>query len=185
LRSSVPCCVGLARVIGILSCLLVVTACGSAGDAKDAAGSSGEGEQVRTLTKEQALQRAKEHVKKVVAALPVEPSLSKQSGGSMECADPSDNGPRGRYTVDRTYWLNDLPKDRNAEFVNTLYRYWKNNNYRILTDERARDDSFISVEHNGDAFRMSVTQSDEGNLSLGASSPCVWPDGVPPSSTEE
>ena len=180
-----PCHGGLARLVGLLGCLLVVTACASTGASHDATGSSGKGEQVRTLTKEQALQRAKEHVNKAVAALPVEPSLEKQDPTSMECADPSDNGPRGRYTVDQGYRLNDLPKDRNTEFVNTLYRYWKNNNYRILTDERARDDKFVSVEHNGDAFRMSVTNSGPGKLTVGASSPCVWPDGVPPSSSEE
>jgi len=139
---------------------------------------------MRTLTKEQAAERADEHIKRAVAALPVDPSLSMQEPLPMECADPSDNGPRGRYTIDRRYRLEDLPKDRNTEFVNTLYQYWKNNNYRILADKRARDDKFISVEHNGDGFRMSVTNSGPGKLTIGASSPCVWPDGVPPSSTE-
>src|SRR5699024_10908338 len=166
-RRSSDLCGGLARLVGLLGCLLVVTACASTGASHDATGSSGKGEQVRTLTKEQALQRAKEHVNKAVAALPVEPSLSKQSGGSMECADPSDNGPRGRYTVDRTYWLNGLPKDRNTEFINTLYQYWKNNNFRIVADKRDRDNKTVLVEHNGDGFRMGVTQSDEGDLSLG------------------
>src|SRR5699024_12318371 len=133
---------------------------------------------MRTLTKEQALQRAKEHVNKAVAALPVEPSLEKQDPTSMECSDPSDNGPRGRYTVDQGYRLKDLTKDRNTEFVNTLYRYWKNNNYRILTAERARDDKFISVEHNADAFSKAVTHSEPGKLTVGALSQCYGPVGV-------
>lgn len=140
---------------------------------------------MRTLTMEQASQRAQEHIKNAVAALPVEPSLRLQDDSSMECLDPSDNGPRGRYEVGETYWLDGIPKERNSEVINTLYRYWKNNNYRILADDRTDEDMFISVEHNGDAFRMSVQQSVQGDLSLGASSPCVWPDGVPPSSSKQ
>src|SRR5699024_3378780 len=151
--------VGLARIAGLLSCLLLFAACGGAGDANNTADSSGKEEQMRTLTKEQAAERADEHIKSAVAALPVEPSLSMQEPLPMECADPSDNGPRGRYTINRRYRLNDLPKGRNTEFVNMLYRYWKHNNYRILDDDRSADNKFISVEHNGDGFRMSVINS--------------------------
>jgi len=140
---------------------------------------------MHTLTTEQAAQRAKEHVQHAVAALPIQPSLTKKSGLSTECLDPDDDGPQGRYEVDRSYWLDDIPKDRNTEIVNTLHQHWKNNNYRILSDKRASDDKFISVEHNGDGFQMSVLQSDEGDLSLGAASPCVWPDGAPPSSAQQ
>lgn len=100
----------------------------------------------------------------------------------MECLDPDDDGPRGRYEVGRTYWLDGLPAGSNGEVVDALYQYWVNNGYRVLTDERSASEMFVSVEHNGDAFRMSVTESFGGDLSLGASSPCVWPDGVPPSS---
>lgn len=98
-----------------------MAACANTGESNDSTGSSEEGEQVRTLTKEQAIQRAKAHIKNTVAALPVEPSLSKQSGGSMECLDPDDNGLWGRYEINRTYWLNDTPKDRNVALVDILY----------------------------------------------------------------
>lgn len=176
---------GHARLVGILAllgCLLLVTGCGSTGDSGNGTGASGKGDDMRTLTKDQAAQRVEEHIKRAVAALPVNPSLSPLGGGSMECEDPSDNGPRGRYEVDKTYWLDDISTNRSDEFVETLYQYWKNNNYRILTDERSADDTSIWVEHNEDSFRMSIAQNEEGDLSLGATSPCVWPDGVPPSS---
>ncbi|WP_245959860.1 hypothetical protein [Prauserella flavalba] len=92
----------------------------------------------------------------------------------------ADDGPRGRYEISKIYWLNGLPSERNAEFVDALYEHWVANGFRVLSDQRAADGKFVSVENAGDAFRMSVKQTVEGDLSLGASSPCVWPDGVPP-----
>ena len=139
-----------------------------------------------TLTTQQAGDRANEHIKNAVDALPDNPSLRTKNivNDTMECKDPSDNGPRGRYTIYKSYWLKDIPKNHNTELVDTLYQYWKNNNYRILANQRSRDDKFISVQHNEDAFRMSVDEDDHGTLALGASSPCVWPDGTPPPSTD-
>src|SRR5699024_5038176 len=173
------------RALGMLGCLLLVTACGAHGSPSSMDTSSNQGDNMQTLTLKQAAERADEHVKRAVAALPVEPSLRPLDVGNspLECKDPTDNGPPGRYEVGTTYWLEDIPKSRNTEFINILYRHWTHNNYRILADDRSRDDKFISVEHNEDAFRMSVQLSDQGDLSLGASSPCVWPDGTPPPST--
>jgi len=142
---------------------------------------------MHTLTTQQAADRANEHIKNAAAALPVELSLERQKhlSDSMECIDPTDDGPRGRYEIDRIYELHDIPQERNSEIVDALYHYWKNNNYRILADQRSRDDKFISVEHNEDAFGMSVDENDQGVLTLTAASPCVWPDGTPPPSTGE
>lgn len=139
---------------------------------------------MRTLTKDQAAHRADQHIRGAVAALPTEPSLSSLDDSSAECEDPSDNGPRGRYEVRKSYRLDGIPEKQNPEMINTLYRHWSNKKYRILDDYRPDDDMFISVEHEDDSFRMSVIQNDSGQLVLGASSPCVWPDGAPPSSAE-
>lgn len=137
---------------------------------------------MRTLTEEEAAQRAEEHIQRAVAALPVEPTLRLQDDSSMECLDPTDNGPRGRYEVGKTYWLEDLPSGSTAEVVDALYQYWVSNGYSVLNNERSSGDIFVSVQHNGDVFSMSVLESVDGDLSLAATSPCVWPDGVPPSS---
>lgn len=189
LRSGVFDYIRLACIAAFLGFLLFIAACVGPNDYKgssnSSAMSSGEESNMRTLTKEQASQRIDEHIKSAIAALPVKPSLSSLGGTSMECEDPTDHGPRGRYEISETYWLNDIPKSRNREFVDTLYRHWEHNNYRIRDDERAEDDKYVSVEHNDDGFRMSIAQNDDGDLSLGASSPCVWPDGVPPSGTPQ
>lgn len=132
---------------------------------------------MRTLTREQARERAQEHIDRAVAALPVRPTLTCQRDDALECGDPKDGGPRGRYEVGKTFWLDDLPVGRNAEFLDVLVEHWASHGFRVLADRRDADDRFVSVQHPGDAFRMSVTQSLEGDLSLGASSPCIWLDG--------
>lgn len=139
---------------------------------------------MRTLTKEEAKQRAGEHVKTAIASLPLEPSLTEQEGFTMECRDPSDEGPRGRYEIDRTYRLHEIPKGQESEIIDALYKYWLNNDYRVLDDDRP-EDQFISVEHNKDAFGMSVEESHDGALTIYVASPCVWPEGVPPSTAEQ
>lgn len=138
---------------------------------------------MRTLTEEEAAQRADEHIQRAVAALPVEPDLTLRDDSSMACLDPGDNGPRGRYEVGKSYRLDGLPAGSNSKVVDALYQHWVSNDYRVLSDKRSVDDRLVSVEHNGDAFRMSVLESFEGELTLGASSPCVWPDGQPREST--
>lgn len=175
----------MSRAVCILVCLLLAACGSSSGENNEhptgqATAPPGSGEHMRTMTEPQAAQRAQEHIDRAVAALPEQPSLTLQDDSSTECLDPTDNGPRGRYEVGKTYWLDGLPADRNAEFVDALHQHWLASDFRVLTDQRSSDNRFVSVENNDDAFRMSVKQSVEGSLSLGASSPCVWPNGVPP-----
>jgi hypothetical protein len=172
------------RKAAALACLLLVTACGGGTTSSDT-DATAPGSDMRTMTEDEAAQRAEEHIRGAVEALPVKPVLTLLRADSAECLDPTDGGPRGRYEVSRSYWLDDLPEERNAEFVDALYEYWTANDYRVLTDKRDAADRFVSVEHNEDAFRMSVKQSVEGDLSLGASSPCVWPDGTPPDHAQQ
>jgi hypothetical protein len=153
------------RKAAALACLLLVTACGGGTTSSDT-DATAPGSDMRTMTEDEAAQRAEEHIRGAVEALPVKPVLTLLRADSAECLDPTDGGPRGRYEVSRSYWLDDLPEERNAEFVDALYEYWTANDYR-------------------DAFRMSVKQSVEGDLSLGASSPCVWPDGTPPDHAQQ
>ncbi|EID56434.1 hypothetical protein [Saccharomonospora xinjiangensis] len=168
------------RKAAAIACLLLAAACGGNANTSGTTDPEATGSDMRTMTEDEAAQRAEEHIKKAVAALPEKPTLTLLRADSAECLDPTDNGPRGRYEVSRSYWLDNLPEGRNAEFVDALHEYWTTSNFRVLTDKRDGHDRFVSVESNDDAFRMSVKESVEGDLSLGASSPCVWPDGTPP-----
>ena len=134
-----------------------------------------------TITQQQAIERAEEYVRQVVSAVSpaAQPELSGQFDDSP-CDDPTDNGPTGRVIASRDYWLNDISADRQADYVNTLVQWWSEHDFAILTDKRPND-TYVWVENRRDGFRMAVQQTAVGpkRLSLGATSPCVWPNGTP------
>jgi hypothetical protein len=133
-----------------------------------------------TLNEQQATDRVQQHIDDTVAIIQPTPRLERQSFvASRPCDLPSDNGPLGRITVGHIYWLREVPVERNAEVFATVERYWVNNGWLVLADDTSSEAPFLSVENREDSFRMSLSSSIDGQLSIGASSPCIWPNGTP------
>lgn len=132
-----------------------------------------------TLNTQQATDRVQQHIDDAVAVIEPTPRLEPESFLDMPCDPPSDNGPLGRIVVSRGYWLRDIPPERNAEVFAAVERRWVDNGWVVLADDTDSQDAFLSVENRADAFRMSLSSSVDGQLSLGATSPCIWPDGTP------
>ena len=78
----------------------------------------------------------------------------------------------------RSYWIDGIPQEKNEETVEELNMHWERSGWKVGKDERPKN-LRIRVERENDGFTMSVKESADGNLSLGASSPCV------PSDNEE
>lgn len=134
-----------------------------------------------TITQRQAIERTEEYVRQAVSTLLPTPQLDLLSRfEDSPCDDPTDNGPKGRVITSVRYWLNDTPVDRQADYVKALIRWWSEHDFAILTDNRPND-TYVLVENRRDGFRMAMQQTATGpkRLSLGASSPCVWPNGTP------
>jgi hypothetical protein len=133
-----------------------------------------------TLDEQQATDRVQQHIDDTVAIIQPMPRLERQSFvDSQPCDIPSDNGPLGRISVGHVYWLREIPVERNAEVFAAVERYWVSNGWVILTDDTSSENPFLSVENRADSFRMSLEASIDGQLSIGASSPCIWPNGTP------
>ncbi|MBB4935035.1 hypothetical protein F4561_005929 [Lipingzhangella halophila] len=141
--------------------LLMLVGCGESGD---------EGPQ-SPLNEEQARDRAGEHINETVTALPDSLELERLGGSSAPCENDE------YITVSKRYWLDGLPAEENEEHVEALHEYWSANGYTVEADQRP-DDQFISVRHDEDKFTMSVRESKQGDLSLGASSPCIDENGT-------
>ncbi|MGH4020614.1 MAG: hypothetical protein ACRDT0_15555 [Pseudonocardiaceae bacterium] len=136
---------------------------------------------MNTITQQQAIERVDRYIADAVVALPVDPQLTptlEQLDG--ECMDPTDNGPRNRIIVTKGYFLDGIPKDKesNRAYFGALRQWWTSHGFRILEDDRTGD-MYLWVENNADGFRMSLQESAEGSVSLGANSPCIWPNGTP------
>ncbi|MFB8764854.1 hypothetical protein VSQ99_20480 [Nocardiopsis alba] len=132
-----------------------------------------------TITQDEAAAKVQEHIDGVMSSLPDEAELETRQGMNFAaCDDPTDGGPKDRITVSERLWIRGLPTEENEANIELMHDYWSNNGYRVLRDERP-DKPSITVESEEDAFRVSLRVSDQGSLSIGASSPCVWPEGTP------
>jgi hypothetical protein len=134
---------------------------------------------VKTITLQQANERAEKYVQDAVAA--IEPAPRLELLGKFEdspCGDPSDHGPQGRAVVSRSYWLRDVPAQRNAEVITAVVKWWTDHDFVITGDKRPQA-NWVFAENKIDSFRMSIEESPSGNLSIGTDSPCVWPNGTP------
>lgn len=130
-----------------------------------------------TITEDEAAEKVQEHIDGTLAALPEDAELETRQGTlSAACDDPSDGGPRDRVTISERFWIRGLLHEDNDANIDLMHEYWAENGYEVLRDER-EDKVSIVVENEGDAFRMSLRVSNKDSLSLGASSPCAWPDG--------
>lgn len=126
-----------------------------------------------TTTREwQAIDTAERHIQAAVAVLNPPPRLRLEHEMVQGCDDPTDGGPPGRVFVSRRYWL--LGADRG--YFDALARFWGSADYRIVEDRRDSAYPYLWVEHNTDGYRVGIDANAEGDLLLGASSPCFWPE---------
>jgi hypothetical protein len=96
------------------------------------------------------------------------------------CTDSSDHE-TGQIRVGITYWVDGPDRTHNNTYYDKLKKWWQDNGWTIETDTWS-DEQFANA-HSSDGYLMSltgtVTGSVLGRLSIGASSPCVWPKGTP------
>jgi hypothetical protein len=133
-----------------------------------------------TLTAQQARDRAEQYARETATALGPDASLAKAPGGDVECDDLD---PPGRVTVGADYFLT-VPATTNRQVMDTVYTYWTARGFSALDDSRTSVRPRLTLQNNTDGFRIGITEGGTGGLSLGASSPCVWPNGTPPTATD-
>ena len=141
------------RWVPLLAITLVLAGCGARADSVE-------------VTESEAYERVDSYVRRAATALP---------DATLEEAAPPASGPcRGeppdRVVVRNTYWVRGIV-DENRHF-DTMVRWWESNGFEVLRDLRpARQ--YVWAESTADGFRMSLRDNDNGELVLGAESPCV------------
>ncbi|MBB5856571.1 hypothetical protein ACFQ05_27160 [Amycolatopsis umgeniensis] len=131
-----------------------------------------------TITEQQAKDKVELYVQTAVSALPATAERKLFTRNRSECADPTDKGPQGRYEISATYEVTGLDKAKFAEYFDAIVRWWSAHDFEVLTDSRPKD-QYVFARNNADAFDMSVQANDLGKFYVGATSPCVWPNGTP------
>jgi hypothetical protein len=131
-----------------------------------------------TITEQQARDKVAQYIDGAFAALPKGAGRTLFAENRSECTDPTDNGPRGRYEISSTYEVTGLDAAQHPEHFAAVVQWWTTHDFVVLTDKRPAD-QYVFARNKADSFDMSVEGNDLGKLYLGATSPCVWPNGTP------
>ncbi|WHT17803.1 hypothetical protein N8J89_32495 [Crossiella sp. CA-258035] len=136
-----------------------------------------------TITAAEGARRAEEYVRQAAAHLPAHARLvdtGSEEISTSPCDLPSDHGAQGRVQVSVGYQIHDLDPAKFNEYFDALHGFWTRNGYKVLHDSRPKD-WYLWVQQEPDEFRFSLEGNDLGELYLGGVSPCLWPNGTPPS----
>ncbi|WP_214321456.1 hypothetical protein [Nonomuraea sediminis] len=132
-----------------------------------------------TITQDQATARVEQLIKDTAAALRPEPRLEliPHGTGPEECTHDSE--PPGKVTINRAYWLREIPKSENMNISRQVRAYWQAQGHRIVASGKP-DNPDLSGESQPDGFILALTWAEGDDLFLAATSTCVWPDGTAP-----
>ncbi|MEV8566815.1 hypothetical protein AB0436_14820 [Streptomyces sp. NPDC051322] len=125
-------------------------------------------------------------IRETADALTPRPKLELYEPGSAtaQCLDPTDGGSEKRRVVSRVYWLRGVGKADNQRLGQQVLHLWKKQGQLITSATGVGTDK--PEIHGGskpDDFLIALEASDNGWLSIGATSPCIWPQGTPPPAT--
>ncbi|MFJ3692616.1 hypothetical protein ACIPW9_00685 [Streptomyces sp. NPDC090052] len=137
----------------------------------------------KTITHEQAAARAEQLIRETVNELTPRPKLEIYQPGSADapCLDPTDGGSENRQVISRGYWLRGISRADNRSIGKQVLHLWKKKGDLITsTTKIGTDRPEIHGGSKPDDFLIALESSDNGWLSIGATSPCIWPQGTPP-----
>ncbi|WP_329067351.1 hypothetical protein [Amycolatopsis sp. NBC_01480] len=134
-----------------------------------------------TLSAEQAQQRVLSFVHAAAeASFPAGYKLTELPLQPMPCTDDFDHE-TGQFSLGITYWVDGPDRAHNNTYYENLKKWWVNNDWTVRTDTWLNK-KFANASSK-DNYLMSLTATTTGKvlgrLSIGASSPCVWPHGTP------
>lgn len=120
-----------------------------------------------SLTESDAYDRVESYVRRAATALPTDARLEAAAApSSVECKGE----PSGRVMVVSTYFVRDVPYA--DEHFDAMLAWWESHDFKVLDDLRP-ERHYVWVENKTDGFRMSLRDNANGEVLLGAESPCV------------
>ncbi|AYY13913.1 hypothetical protein EF847_15615 [Actinobacteria bacterium YIM 96077] len=145
-------------VIAIITAvLLLIGACAGEGGAD--------------MTEDEALERVEQHIDNAITHMTPQPRPKPRRRLDIPCAD-SHGRDTGLYQVERVYWLDDIPTDKNQQIFDTLHTYWTDQNYEITEDVRDRHLA-RTLTVRSEKFTINILERNDGRLSIRATSPCI------------
>ncbi|MEV4889050.1 hypothetical protein AB0K48_06645 [Nonomuraea sp. NPDC055795] len=132
-----------------------------------------------TITQDQATMRVEQLIRDTAAALTPKPRLELITHGTGPAACTHENDSPGRISVNRAYWLRDIPKAANPDIARQVRAHWEAQGHRIVsTGGLDVGHPSIGGESRPDGFILALTWVAGDNLYLASTSTCVWPSGT-------
>jgi hypothetical protein len=143
---------------------------------------SGGGVAAKTMTQAQATQRAQAILRETAAMLNPKPRLEvdRLTTYTDQCLADIPNASQ-MVTVAYTYNLRDIPVSENRTIGEQIKAYWQKQGYAINTSGGFSSNQPAIYGETKDAFLISLDSDSQNTLFIGATSPCVYPHGTPPS----
>lgn len=136
----------------------------------------------KTMTQAQAATRAEQILHETLAALHPRPRLDfdpSLGNGADVCVAGIPNADQ-MVSVNRSAWLRDIPVSQNGSIGRQILAYWRKQGYSI-SQAYGFDSNQPSINgETKDAFTFDLGTANNGWMSFGTTSPCVYPDGHPP-----
>ncbi|MEV2265612.1 hypothetical protein [Nonomuraea africana] len=136
----------------------------------------------KTITQEQADARVNQLIRDTAAALTPRPRLELIPYGTGADNCLAADAPEGMVSINRAYWLRDIPKSENLNISRQVKAHWQAQGHRIVAVGTGNNPD-LNAESNPDHFILGLSWAKGDNLYLASTSTCVWPDGTPPAKT--
>lgn len=150
-------------MVSLIALLAAVSACTSARSAPPA------------TSQAQALARVEQLIRDTTAALTPVPRLDliPYSVPPNPCAFSNDGMPE-RFTVNRKYWLRDVPKAEIASIARQVMTFWQQQGHAITsTGGFEVGHPSVGGKSRPDGYTLALVWAEGDNLYLAATSPCV------------
>ncbi|WP_018790778.1 hypothetical protein [Salinispora arenicola] len=137
-----------------------------------------------TETIAQATQRLDVLLQEALAQLPADVTTERAYKlDAIPCDAPTDGGPDGRIFAEHDFEI--VPPASGAwsvtEVFPTLSAFWQQKGYKATTEDRIANEHryFVQTDDGYQIFVLTYDRGDHYDVSVGASSPCVWEFGTP------
>ncbi|MGK4580337.1 hypothetical protein [Kitasatospora sp. HPMI-4] len=132
-----------------------------------------------TIAKDQATRQVKSYDAEIKTALPGKPQPSTKEPWSLECETTDIPGPKGRVELSTDTVVASGHPEGNPEIVEAFDNKLVGMGFDL--DRRSGNDRVYKNKANGFTVGLKESGDDSRTLTLSVASPCVWPDGTPPS----
>lgn len=146
-----------------------------------AAGCSADPASQPTITQQQAVARVDRLLRDTGAAITPRPRLVVDKPGTQvtSCLEEPEGSSDARVQPAGEYFLQGVPQQARASVAEQIMRFWKAKGYAVDAFHMGTSDPQVHGTTQ-DNFLVALEPNGGGELSIGASSPCVWPNGTPP-----